>query len=96
MFLKKVKEEIAEIEEELENRDREKLEKEWGDLLFAVVNLARHLKIESETVAHQSTEKFIKRFGMVEDKAKEKGKLLTEMSLDEMDEIWNEVKDGES
>ena len=91
----KVKEEIAEIEDELKNGDREKLEKEWGDLLFAVVNLARHLKIEGETVAHQSTEKFIERFGKVEERSKEKGKLLTEMSLDEMDEIWEEVKGRE-
>ncbi|MGI9534333.1 MAG: nucleoside triphosphate pyrophosphohydrolase [Thermodesulfobacteriota bacterium] len=94
--LKKVKEEIAEIEQELKDGDKEKLEKEWGDLLFAVVNLARHLKIESETVAHQSTEKFIKRFGMVEDMAKEKGKSLTDMSLVEMDELWKEVKEADS
>ena len=94
--LTKVKEEIAEIEEELKNGNELKLEKEWGDLFFAVVNLARHLKIEGETVAHQSTEKFIARFGKVEDKAKEKGKTLTEMSLAEMDELWEEIKEGEN
>ena len=93
--LNKIKEEIAEIEEELDNADKEKLEKEWGDLLFAVVNLARHLKIEGETVAHQSTEKFIDRFGKLEDRAKVKGKMLTELTLEEMDEMWEEVKDSE-
>ena len=93
--LTKVKEEVAEIEEELSKGDKGKPEQEWGDLFFAVVNLARHLKIEGETVAHQSTEKFIVRFGQVEEKAKEKGKMLTEMSLDEMDALWDEVKYGE-
>jgi len=94
--LNKIKEEISEIELELNNGDKDRLEKEWGDLLFAVVNLARHLKIESETVAHQSTEKFIDRFGKVEDRVKEQGKMLTELSLDEMDALWEEVKNSES
>ena len=93
--LAKIKEEVAEIEEELKKNNKEKLKKEWGDLIFAVVNLARHLKIESETAAHESTEKFISRFGKVEDKAKEKGKMLTEMSINEMDKLWEEVKGGE-
>ena len=88
----KIKEEVGEIEEEITKGNRDMMEQEWGDLFFAVVNLARHLKLESETVAHQSTEKFIERFSMVEDRAKEKGKTLTEMTLDEMDKLWEEVK----
>ena len=91
----KIKEEITEIEEEINSGDKEKLEKEWGDLVFAVVNLGRHLGIDAENTAHKSIEKFIERFGKVEERAKEKGKTLTEMSLDEMDGLWEEVKNGE-
>lgn len=94
--LDKVKEEITEIEEELKKGDREKLEKEWGDLIFAAVNLARHLKIDSESAARQSTDKFIDRFGKLEDKADQKGKTLMEMSLEEMESLWKEVKDEET
>jgi len=64
-------------------------------LSFATVNLARHLKIDSETAAHRASEKFIGRFEKVEDLAKEKGKVLTDMTLQEMDQLWDEVKDFE-
>lgn len=93
--LDKVKEEINEIEQEINSGSRENLESEWGDLAFATVNLARHLKIDSETAAHRASEKFIGRFEKVEDLAKEKGKVLTDMSLEEMDQLWDEVKDFE-
>lgn len=93
--LDKVKEEIAEIEEELEKGNRKKLEGEWGDLIFAAVNLARHLKIESELTTHQSVDKFIDRFGKVEDKVQQKGTSLMKMSAEEMDELWKEVKKEE-
>ncbi len=93
--LDQVKEEIKEIEEEINSGNRDKLESEWGDLVFATVNLARHLKIDSETVAHRSTEKFIDRFSKVEDIANDKGKVLTDMSLEEMDQLWKEVKRDE-
>jgi len=94
--LDKVKEEIKEIEQELSSGKTENLESEWGDLVFATVNLARHLKVDSETAAHRASEKFIGRFGKVEDLAKEKGKVLTDMTLEEMDKLWDEVKESES
>ena len=93
--LAKVKEEINEIEQELASGRTENLESEWGDLSFATVNLARHLKVDSETATHRASEKFIARFGKVEDLAKEQGKVLTEMTLEEMDKLWDEVKDQE-
>lgn len=94
--LDKVKEEINEIEQEIISGSRENLESEWGDLSFATVNLARHLKIDSETASHRASEKFIGRFGKVEDLAKEQGKVLTDMTLEEMDKLWDEVKNSES
>lgn len=93
--LDKVKEEIKEMEDEINSGKKENLEKEWGDLAFATVNLARHLNIDTEPVVHRSVEKFICRFGKVEDKAKEEGKVLTDMTLEEMDRLWEEVKDSE-
>ena len=93
--INKVKEEINEIEQELASGRTENLESEWGDLAFATVNLARHLKVDSETAAHRASEKFIARFGKVEDLAKKQGKLLTEMTLEEMDKLWDEVKEQE-
>ncbi len=94
--LDKVKEEITEIEEELKEGSRDKLEKEWGDLIFAVVNLARHLKIDSESAARRSVDKFIDRFGKVEDMADQKGKTLMEMTPEEMESLWKEVKSKET
>ena len=94
--INKVKEEISEIEQELVLGRRENLESEWGDLAFATVNLARHLKVDSETAAHRASEKFIARFGKVEDLAKKQGKLLTEMTLEEMDKLWDEIKKTET
>lgn len=93
--LDKIKEEVAEIEEELKKNDKQKLEKEWGDLLFATVNLARHLKIDSESAAHRSVEKFTERFEKMKNKAKQKGKTLIDISPGEMDEFWEDVKSKE-
>lgn len=93
--LDKIKEELNEIEHEIKSGSTENLESEWGDLVFAAVNLARHIQVDSETAAHRASEKFIGRFGKVEDMAKEQGKVLTDMSLEEMDQLWDEVKDLE-
>ena len=66
-----------------------------GDLLFAIVNLSRHLNISSEDALRKPNQKFIRRFKKVEEGIKAKGKKLNEASLEEMDSIWNEAKHNE-
>ena len=94
----KVKEEIAEVEEEMKNErtkdegDRRAIESEFGDLLFSLINAARLYKIKPDNALEQTNLKFIKRFNYIEEKAKEQGKDLKDMSLAEMDELWNEAK----
>lgn len=88
----KVREELSELEEEMKKGDGVGVEKEWGDLVFSLVNLGRHLKIDAEGTAHKAIDSFIERFGKIEDKAEARGKELSELSLAEMDELWEEVK----
>lgn len=88
----KVKEETLEVESEIKKGDKIKLEEEFGDLLFAVINAARLYGVNPENALEKTNRKFIHRFSYLESKAKELGKNLKEMSLDEMDEIWNEAK----
>ena len=68
------------------------MEQEWGDLVFSIVNLGRHLKIDGESSAHKAINKFICRFTKVEDKAKEQGKQISELTAEEMDILWDEIK----
>jgi MazG family protein len=86
----KVREEIAEIEGAL--GDADKVEEEVGDLLFAVVNLARKLKVDGEVALQRATDKFATRFRQVESIACARGLALETMTLAEMDEIWDAVK----
>ena len=88
----KVKEEASEVEAEIKAGNKEKLEQEFGDLMFAVVNAARLYGVNPENALEKTNRKFIRRFNYLEAKAKEKGKNLKEMSLAEMDEIWDEAK----
>ena len=88
----KVKEEVMEVETEIKNGSKVKLEEEFGDLLFAVINAARLYGVNPENALEKTNRKFITRFNFLEAKANEKGKSLKEMSLAEMDEIWNEAK----
>jgi len=89
----KVLEEINEVRQELGNgNNKERIEEELGDLLFSVVNAARLYDIEPETALERTNRKFIKRFKFLEKKADELGKSLREMSLDEMEAIWQEAK----
>jgi len=90
--LPKVKEELNELEVEINNKNRNGIEKEFGDLVFSIVNLGRHLKLDSESTAHKAIDSFINRFSKVEDKAQEKGKELSGLTIEEMDELWEEVK----
>lgn len=88
----KVKEEIAEFEVELANMDEKKASEEFGDLLFAMVNAARLYKIRPDNALEKTNIKFRHRFDYVEQKAKEKGQSLKEMTLDEMEALWQEAK----
>ena len=88
----KGKEEIAEFEAEVEHMDKEKAEAEFGDVLFSLINAARLYKINPDNALERTNQKFIRRFNYLEAKTKEQGRNLSEMSLAEMNEIWNEAK----
>jgi MazG family protein len=88
----KVEEELAEAKEALAARDPEAIADEMGDLLFAVVNLARKSSLDAETALQQATDKFVSRFSRVEDELGARGKKLGEVGLKELDEIWNALK----
>lgn len=88
----KVKEEIAETQAEIEARRAEDIEAEFGDLLFSVVNAARLYGVNPENALERTNRKFITRFNHLEKRAKELGKSLKEMTLAEMDAIWEEAK----
>ncbi|WP_086477181.1 MULTISPECIES: nucleoside triphosphate pyrophosphohydrolase [Arenibacter] len=88
----KVKEELKEFESEVVKNDADAMEAEFGDVLFSLVNYARFLKINPENALERTNKKFIKRFQYLEDKAKEQGKSLKDMTLNEMDVFWEEAK----
>ena len=88
----KVREELAELEAELERNDRERSTRELGDFLFSVINAARLYKLNPENALEHTYQKFIRRFNYVEEHSIREGKPLTEMTLQEMDELWNEAK----
>jgi len=90
--LEKVKEELAELEGETGSGKRERLEDEVGDLLFAVVNLARKLAIDPRAALERANDKFQRRFEAVERLAEARGLELRRASLKELDELWDEVK----
>lgn len=94
----KVKEEIAEVEHELNQTDKnqQKIEEEVGDLFFATVNLARHLKIKSELCLQQANKKFERRFKQVEQLLSQKNRSLNDATLDEMEAAWQSVKQQEN
>ncbi|RYF86854.1 MAG: nucleoside triphosphate pyrophosphohydrolase [Chitinophagaceae bacterium] len=88
----KVKEEEAELNEAIAIGEPAHMEEEFGDVLFSLVNFARFLNIDAENALEVTNKKFIKRFTQMEEKAVEGGKPLAEMSLEEMDAIWNQIK----
>ncbi|HEX3816920.1 MAG TPA: nucleoside triphosphate pyrophosphohydrolase [Chthoniobacterales bacterium] len=90
----KVDEELAETKAALAARDSEAIAEEIGDLLFAVVNLARKQKLEAETILAAATEKFVRRFHAMENELQRQGKKLGEVDLQALDEIWNRVKEN--
>jgi XTP/dITP diphosphohydrolase len=88
----KLKEELGELQVEVESNNTDKIESEFGDVLFSMVNYARFLNINPENALERTNKKFIKRFQYLEGKAKESGKTLKEMTLAEMDVFWEEAK----
>jgi tetrapyrrole methylase family protein/MazG family protein len=90
--LDKIEEEISELKDEIKKGNKDGIEQEWGDLVFSIVNLGRHLNLDGESSAHRAINKFIDRFAKIEDKAKEQEKQVSELTLKEMDIIWDKIK----
>ena len=88
----KVEEELQEFKAEADAQNRDKMESEFGDVLFSLINYARFLKINPENALERTNKKFIKRFQYLESKAMELDKKLSDMTLTEMDVFWNEAK----
>ena len=88
----KEKEEIAEVETELKAGNRDNMEKEFGDLLFSVINAARLYGVRADNALELTNNKFITRFNHIEQRALDMGKKINELSLAEMDALWNEAK----
>ena len=91
----KVREELDELEAELKHEDKEKSTRELGDFLFAVINAARLYHLNPDNALEHTNQKFIRRFNYIEEHSIKQGKPLTEMTLQEMDELWNEAKKQE-
>ena len=90
--LDKVKEEITEFNQEVEDQNHDKMEDEFGDVLFSLINYARYLKINPESALERTNKKFIKRFKYIEESAKNEGKVINELTLDQMELFWNKAK----
>ncbi|MEP7257892.1 MAG: nucleoside triphosphate pyrophosphohydrolase [Flavitalea sp.] len=88
----KVEEEIVELKEAVDLNDRNKMEDEFGDVMFSMINYARFLQIDAENSLERTNKKFISRFTKMEHQALSQGKALQDMTLDEMDAIWNSIK----
>ena len=92
--LDKIREELDEFEAELENDNPDDQENELGDILFALANLARHQKIDPDNALRKTNQKFRNRFAYIEQNIGRKGTTLEEATLEQMDELWNEAKEG--
>ncbi len=89
---KKVEEEISELKQAVTESNTEHIEEEFGDVMFSLINYARFLSIDAEGVLEKTNKKFISRFTTMEEEAALQGKALADMSLQEMDNLWNEIK----
>ena len=88
----KVKEEISEFQAEVANKDTDRAEAEFGDVLFSLINAARLYGINPDNALERTNRKFIRRFNFLEDRTIKQGRNLKDMTLSEMDDIWNEAK----
>lgn len=93
---KKVKEEVSEVQTELDRQDQERIESEFGDLFFSLINASRLYGVDPEAALERCNKKFIERFNHIEDRAEEQGVALRDMTLEQMDAFWNEAKDEEA
>ncbi len=91
----KVTEEMNEVKAEIHSGNRDRIEKEFGDLLFSIVNAARLFDVEPETALERTNKKFIRRFNYIEERARQMNRSIREMTLEEMDSIWEEAKKSE-
>ena len=91
----KVQEELGELRAEIdtEKADKEKIEQEFGDVLFSLINYARFIDVDPESALEKTNKKFIKRFQYLEDETRKQGKALEDMTLEEMDVYWNKAKE---
>ena len=94
-ILEKCAEELNELKNAIESDSREKILMEFGDMLFALCNLGRHLRVDPETALNNATRRFISRFRVVEEKVKESGRKWEEFTLEELDEFWETAKSRE-
>lgn len=88
----KVQEELLEFNQEIKNKNQLNAEKEFGDVLFSLINYARFININPEDALEQTNQKFIKRFNHMEKRVKEQGKQIADCELEELDSYWNEAK----
>lgn len=88
----KVQEELQEFSTEIHNKNQQAAEKEFGDVLFSLINYARFVNINPEDALEHTNQKFIKRFGHMEMRVKEQGKQIADCKLEELDKYWNEAK----
>ncbi len=91
----KVKEELSEFETELLNGNTESAQSELGDFIFSIINAARLYELNPDNALEHTNQKFIRRFNYIEEHAKKEGLRLTDMSISEMDKLWNEAKKDE-
>ena len=91
----KVQEEVGEVNREIENHDQDKLEGEFGDLFFALINTCRLYGVDPEAALERTNRKFIQRFNYMEDRAVEQGHILSELPLEQMESYWQEAKGKE-
>jgi len=89
----KVKEELSELQHEVEVSDQEKIEAEFGDLFFSLINAARLYDVDPESALERTNKKFVKRFNFLEEQTIQKGISLRDMTLDEMNVIWEAAKE---
>lgn len=88
----KVNEELEEFKEVSESGNQQRMEDEFGDLIFSLINYARFIHVSPENALERTNKKFIKRFNYLETESKKDGKVMTEMTLEEMDEYWERAK----
>jgi len=91
----KISEELDELKSEISRMDEDKIEAEFGDMFFSLINAARLYKVNPDNALERTNQKFIRRFNYIEQEANKAGKKLKDMTLGEMDELWNEAKKGE-